>query len=255
MIAAALVVALIGGGVAWARSATLRQPAIAALGAGNELALLVTDGEARILVLGAGDPAEFGNALGAAMPGPVQRIDVLVLAAGEAGVELAVAARRAKDVRRVLSAGPVSAAANTALGGVIVFEGSRRIALPGGTSVTVETTATIAAPVDDPAWRAVIRRGGTTVVARSDGAEATGFPPVMGVTAVLVCSGGLDDPPGAARTEAVVAPSAAFRPTASGWSSDAAWVMRVFPGETARLRFVEGGLRLPPESRRLEPGS
>ena len=253
LIASAVIGALLGGGLGGARSATLRQPAVTVLGAGSELALLVTDGEARVLVVGGGDAAEFGNALGAAVPSPALRVDVLVLAAGEPGVALAVAARRAKDVRRILSARPMTAAANDALGGVTVFAGSRRIALPGGTSVTVETAATDAASDEQVAWRAVIRRAGTTVVAVSRGTDATAFPPVAGAGAVIVCSGALGDAPEAVRSGAIVAPAGAFRRLDEGAAGDAAWAVRVFPGEVARLRFVDGGLRLPPESRRVEP--
>ena len=54
------------------------QPALALLGSGDGLSVLVTTGDARLLVVGGSDPAAFANALADARPRSHPRIDLLV---------------------------------------------------------------------------------------------------------------------------------------------------------------------------------
>jgi hypothetical protein len=61
----------------WARD--MREPRIALLGAGNHLSVLVTAGDARVLIVSGNEPAAFADALSRARPPTMRRLDVLIV--------------------------------------------------------------------------------------------------------------------------------------------------------------------------------
>ncbi len=249
----------------------LRRPRVVLLGAGDRLSVLVTAGDARLLLASGDDPAAFGNALGRVLRPSQERIDE-VLVAGE-GDDLRAAALAAAlpGTRSVVAVAPFPRSPDLpSLIGVPVIGAPRRIDL-GTVAVTVE-----AVPANDGtdegtaggategtawAWRATIERGASTVVVLSDGGAAARFPP-SAPGSVLVVSG--EDPmagweigpaPVLALPDAAIPPER-LRETAAAGEPVPSSVVRVFPGEAVALEFVAGGIALPRESTvLLEPNA
>ncbi|MBW3633794.1 MAG: hypothetical protein KY456_12290 [Chloroflexi bacterium] len=233
----------------------LSAPQVAFLGSGNRLSLLVTDGPARLLVATGDSPIDYENALTHVRPIFARRVDVLLVAGSGSTLLVPLAAHGDAHVRASSALAPLPESPETdAFGSMAAFSAPQHIRLGPSIEVTVETALPFGADaaVDFPAWRAIIERGDTRIVALSDGAAATLFPPVPGAS-VLAVSG--DDPAAAwdlspavgfvANAEAISGPE--MRSAFAESRRTPEWGFRVFPGEALRLRFVEGGVELPSE--------
>ena len=233
----------------------LSAPQVAFLGSGNRLSLLITDGPARLLV-GTGDsPIDYENALTQVRPLFARRLDVLLVAGSGNTLLVPLAAHGDAHVRRATALAPLPESPEAdAFGPVAAFSSPQRIRLGPSVQVTVETALPFGADAaeDFPAWRAIIERGDTRIVALSDGAAAALFPPVSGAS-VLAVSG--DDPVAAwdlspavafvANAEAISGPE--MRSAFAESRRPPEWGFRVFPGEALRLTFVKSGVELPSE--------
>ena len=233
----------------------LSAPQVAFLGSGNQLSLLVTDGPARLLLATGDSPIDYENALTRVRPIFARRVDVLLVAGSGSTLLVPLAAHGDARVRGTAALAPLPESPEAdALGPITAFSSPQHIRLGSSVRVTVETALPFGADaaVDFPAWRATIERGGTRIVALSDGAAAALFPPVSEAS-VLAVSG--DDPAAAwdaspavafvANAEAIGGPEMRSAFGASRRTPE--WGFRVFPGEALRLRFVEGGVELPSE--------
>ncbi|MFM9106898.1 MAG: hypothetical protein ACKOWF_09390 [Chloroflexota bacterium] len=253
--ACSFLLAVIGFGainLLWARE--YGEPRVILLGAGNRLSALVTSGHARVLIATGDDPAAAANALNAALRPTLPRLDVLI-AAGN-GADLAVPAALAgdPDTRLELAIAPFARPPDwPALQAMQDVGGPRRLNLPNGVAVTIESAdaAEPSAPEPRWAWRAVVERGASRVVVLSDGDAAGLFSPA-GAPNVLAVSGG--EPLEAWRE--YPAPLLAFGDEAlpPGELRDSLrrdddgpdWTVRVFPGEAAVFHFIDGGVESDP---------
>jgi len=244
------------GGAVWARD--FESPRVTVLGAGNRLSVLVTAGPSRLLIATGDDPGAFGNALADARPPMARRLDVVLLA-GRA-TDLAVAAEASADshARYVATIGPLpDSAATDAMGAetLPVIDAPRRIRLSDEVDVTVEVAVVPGEDADEPpivAWRAVVRRGATTVVVLSDGRDAGRFGSLGPVAAVVLVGEHPAEAVDHVATGALVVNSDTvegreLRGDIGTRLNGSMWAVRVFPGEAVRLEFVDGGLRLPDE--------
>ena len=237
---------------AWAT--TPDAPTVTILGAGNRLSVLVTAGNARLLIATGNDATAFGNALARAQHPTSKRVDIL-LVAGQGNDLIAPASIRDSERNRFAAAiSPLSgapAAFATAGEGLPPLETPRRFLLNDEVSVVVERSQSEVAP--DPAWRVLVQRGLTTVVILSDGTAASQFP-TAGAVAALVVAG--KQP--LAAWSAVPSPvlilgwpdiieGRDLRANANHLQPDERWAVRVHPGEALPLRFVEAGLAVPRE--------
>lgn len=238
----------------------LRRPRVALLGAGGQLSVLVTAGEARLLVATGDDPVAFGNALTRVRRATAPRLDVLLVAGEDRRLLAPAAIVGERRVGFLASLGPLGSSAEAATVGttaVPVLSGSRRFVLPEGVRVTVEVGG--GDGVEDAAggeaegvgvsWRMVVERGSSSVVVVSDGEAAARFPAIEAAS-VLVVAG--EDP--LASWEEV--PAAVFvaaaeavegqevRQAAVGAVDAPGWSVRVHPGEVASLAFGSGGVEL-----------
>ena len=245
-------------GAAWSRD--LRAPSVVLLGSGDRLSALVTDGDARLLIAWGDDATAFANALERARHPTTRRIDVL-LVAGRGDDLIAPAALRDDDrVRFRTSLGPLTGSAEAvaiAGDGLSALPTPRLIRLGGEVSVLVETV--VAEPEGDgaegdAAWRAVVRRGATTVVIMSDGDAVGAFAPLGPVAALVVAGGGpltawkeVDAPLLVAGGEDAVLSGKELRQGAARLFVDKRWAIRVHRGEAVPLRFVAAGLEAPGE--------
>lgn len=241
---------------AWAT--TPDAPTVTILGAGNRLSVLVTAGNARLLIATGNDATAFGNALSRAQHPTSKRVDIL-LVAGQGNDLIAPASIRANErIRFAAAISPLSgapAAFATAGEGLPPLVTPRRFLLNDEVSVVVEQGRSEAAPeaASDAAWRVLIQRGLTTVVILSDGTAASQFPTASPVAALVVAG---EQP--IAAWSAVPSPvlilggtdiieGRDLRADANHLQPDERWAVRVHSGEALPLRFVEAGLAVPRE--------
>ena len=245
----------------WVRD--LDAPGVTVLGSGDRLSVLVTDGSARLVLATGDDPIGYENALSRVRPVFARRVDVLLLAGTGRSLLVPVAAHADRNVRisSALAALPRSAETD-ALGFVSAFSTDQRIELGPSVAVTVETLLPFGDDAADafPAWRMTIERGETRVVVLSDGENAAIFPP--GPPAAVIAVSGDDPLSGweSGRGVALIANASAIdgpdlREGAAASRNPPQWTARVFPGEALRLRFVPGGIELPPDIMQPVPNS
>ena len=234
--------------IAWL--AELRRPSVTLLGAGSALSLLVTDGDARLLIALGDDPAAFGNSLGRVLGPSQDRLDLVLVAGSGADLRAAAVAVDRPGIRTVSALSPIARTSDLPdLGPIGVIETPRRIVL-GSTAVAIDTVR----PGGDAAsaWRATIEREASRIVVVSDGSAAELFPPVH-ANAVLVVAG--PDPiaaweaspaPVLALVDAAI-PPIRLREAATTPERMPDHVIRVFPGEAVPLVFTAGGVEIPAE--------
>jgi hypothetical protein len=224
-------------------------PAVHALGAGDDLSILVTAGPARLLIATGTDTTAFGNALASALPFLLRRIDVVLLAGAGRSAAVASHAMRSVHGRAFAIVDPNYNA----------FEGKspserrteaiiepRSYELPLGVSVTVESA------VDDEqsGWRATIVHELTRVVVVPDGRLAKIFSWYDPISALIVTGDRPAEAVVAARTPAVVVNAEsvsvdALREEMASIAPRPLWMLQVFAGESKAIEFVDSGLRLP----------
>jgi len=250
--------------VAWAND--LASPRVTVLGAGNRLSLLVTAGEARLLIATGNDATHFGNALAQARHPTTRRIDILLVAGQGDDLIAPASIRNDASVRYAAAITPLDgapAAFVTAGEGLPPLATPRRFRLNDEISVIVETHQSDAVG-DTPAaaaWRVLVRRGATTVVVLSDGMAASAFPSPGAVAAVVVAG---ENPPAAWSSMPApililggsdVIEGRELRAAAKNILDEERWALRVHPGEALPLRFVESGLAVPREPAEVVGGT
>ena len=248
-----------GIGAAWAKEA--RQPGISVLGSGKALSVLITSGQARLLLATGDDPVAFTNALAQARRPTTPRIDILLVAGRGRSLLVPIAARDMIRPRFVASLGPIPPSPERdALQAptVPILPSPRRIDLGGEVQVDVETQHADGADADTAAWRIVVRHRATIVTILSSSTDAAAFPDIGPVAAVVIAGGtsvvGSEGIP----AHALVVPAAAasgkdVRRDLGRLIREQVWLLRPFPGEAAHLDFVSGGLRLPASARLIDP--
>lgn len=251
-------------GAVWARAA--EAPRVTVLGAGNRLSVLVTAGPARLLIATGDDPVAFGNALGQARPLTSRRLDIVLLAGQGRDLAVAAEARADEHARVVATIGPIPA---DPIGADVdrpprpVIDAPRRIRLSDDVSVTLDVAVTPnpdADDVPDVAWRAVVRRGATTVVVLSHGDAATEFASPGPVAALVLVAGQPEEALAAIDARALVVNAESIdgrelRQELAPRLADPLWAVRVFSGEAVDLEFVDGGLEIPRTTTQLLGGT
>lgn len=239
----------------------LYAPQVTILGSGNRLSIMVTEGQARLVLATGDDAIGYQNALTRFRPLFARRVDVLLVGGSEDSLLAPLSAHGDGHARLTTAIGPIPPSPEFAAFGAIVSEpGYRRFRLGPTVSVTVETRFAFGSDpaVDAPSWRAIVERGETRVVVLSDGESASLFPPASPAS-VLVISG---DDPGAgwplSPAPVLVANAAAIsgpdlRATLADSARHPEWGFRVFPGEALRMQFVPGGIELPRDAAQ-QPG-
>jgi hypothetical protein len=222
------------------------------IGSGRSPSVLVTAGDARLLLAAGDDPAAFGNGwrrwIG---PLPARRVDVLLLAGGDDG---AVAAATLADLapRWIATIGAVEA-------GLLrdrpapPLATDTRFRLTPDLSVTVERRPTPGGEGnghDD--WRMLVERDRTVVAVVPDGAAATRFNWSRPVAALIVLRGDVAEAVATVQPRAlIVAQIVTGRTLRSDLPpvlTHDIWTYRIPPGEIARLDFVDAGLRIPDDA-------
>jgi hypothetical protein len=258
LLTVALVFVIALGGTAAAFAIWLRDlnaPQVAFLGSGNRLSILVTDGPARLLIATGDNRIEFGNALAQVRPVFARRIDVLVLAGGNATLQAPIAIGHDPHARFVATLGPLPPSPEAReLASIPPLPMPRHIQLGPSVGVTLETALPYGPDPEkeEIAWRATIERGETRIVVLSDGSAADLFDPAPPAS-VLAVSGrnplaAWELEPAAALVanhDAMAGQEQRDLPPRAGAES---WAFRVHPGEALRLRFIAGGVALPPDS-------
>lgn len=230
----------------------LRQPSVILLGAGAHLSVLVTAGNARVLVVGGNDPVAFGNALAQVIRPTTPRVDVLLVPADGVPLLASSAARELTRARFRAALGelerpPPGATLATASWPEITT--ARRVRLPDGVEVTAEVEPLGEEPPSrgERRWRVVVRRGGTVVEVLSAGSALGRFAVVPTLSARVVAGRepllalGDDPPPVFAVADAALRGDAVRARIAEGQPVPT-WLVRVHPGNVVRLRMEERGL-------------
>ncbi len=254
---------VLGGGMGAAWANETRQPRLNVLGSGNALSVLITAGQARILLATGDDPVAFANALAQVRHPTTPRIDILLVTGRGRSLLVPIAARETVHPRYVASLGaiPPSPERDALQGAMVpVLASPRVIDLGSGIQVEVEIAdAGIATDADaEQAWRLIVRHGVTTVVILSRGEDAGRFPDIGPVAALVVAAGTLTTGPEGPAAGALVVPATAIkgkdlRRDLGSLIREKVWTIRSFPGEVTRLEFVPGGLRLPAHATVVEP--
>jgi hypothetical protein len=218
-------------------------PSIRVLGSGSRLSMLITSDSARVLIASGDDATAFGNALGRAKHLTSRRIDIVVIAGDASDIPVARHVRKHLHARQVfVMDGPLTAhLSDLGLGGDDVIAKSTRIRLPGGIDVTITPVSP-----DTGTWSAVIQHGATTVVV---GNAPSGSPDQSQKPAAVVFTDSADlDSPEIRSSSVIVLSSRAATPAKLRDVFDSnettLYALRVQPATTARLTFVDSGLRL-----------
>jgi hypothetical protein len=244
-----------GLAVTWFR--TSAEPRIILLGSDGAVSILVMAGSSRLLIATGDNTTAFDNALDAALPPTIRRIDVLLVPGGGQGETVAAHALRTRDARYRAFIGPPRSS-------MLEFESSdaidslvtpRRFELADGVRVTLQVDPDGGAD-DRVHWRATVRHGDTSVIILANGADLAGFEPVEFISALVLVRGAPDGTLADFDLHALVLNEENTRKTT--WRQDLARsappaliVLPVADGNVETLRFVEGGLQLPEAARPL----
>ncbi len=229
-----------------------RLPRISVLGAGSHLALLITDGPARLLLAAGDDTTAFGNAWAASLPPLLRRVDVLYCSPLPADAPVVEKATRDLSYRHR----QVLRATDTIVGPSQPGTWSEQVRLSGSIIVTVSASvlASTNGETIRPIWAAEVSHNATRVVTLSEPGAAS----LLGdlTASALVLQEGdpreavaLVDAPALVSTVA----SKTLRQRLSSHLDRPLWHIRVFAGEVARLTFVPDGLRLPSTAIKIHP--
>jgi len=217
---------------------------------------LVLSGDARILIVAGNDPIALGNSLAGVRRLTTNRID-LILDTVPGGTDLDITARRTISLADppVAHRMPGSVLPATSLPNPLLIE------LPGDLSIEVAVVARpSSADNQTPAWRALIRSSGATVVLLSRAEDAGLFPAIGPVAAIVISSGspdiakmkidadllivGATSSPGGGRR---------LREEVAAKINKQMWTARIFANQALRLRFEVNGLRIPDSAQLVQP--
>lgn len=238
--------------IEWSWRSDLRRPSVILLGAGKSLSVLVTDGDARLLIAAGDDPTAFGNALGRVMRPSQDRLDLVIVDGSSRTLPAAIEAVGRPGVRAAAAIAPFPRSPDQpAMLALYPIGAPRRIDL-GSVVVLLETVSSAEDANQDWSWRATIDRGPSRIVVLSDGEAAARFPPVH-PGAVVVVAGAeplagwqVGPAPALVLADAAI-PAARLREAAATDAAVPSYAVRVFPGEALPLTFVPGGVALPGE--------
>lgn len=244
-------------GIAGAVARRTETPRIIALGAGDDLSILVTAGPARLLLATGTDTTAFGNAFGAALPLGLRRIDVVLLAGRGKSTAVADYALHAVAGRTyaVIDHGlAVDELGNDAVRRPEMLTANRRYQLPEDVAVSVETAGDGEDDDAQSVWRVMIECRLSRVVVVPDGWTLDRFPPPDSFSALIIT--GSHPTPAVASMPAPVlvvgaesVPHDVLREEVVPALQRDLYLLSVFPGEATRLDFVEDGLRIPGNAR------
>lgn len=133
--AAAFAGALVLGG-SWVYADS--KPHLSVLGCGSSLALFLTSGGARVLVIGEGSSADFANAFSRARRPGLSRIDILLVDSLIKNITLPGRVSTIANPRRTMSLGDSSMLLNAGLRIDDAVVSPRSIELPAGVRLTVD---------------------------------------------------------------------------------------------------------------------
>lgn len=229
-----------------------RLPRVSVLGAGSHLALLITDGPARLLLAAGDDTTAFGNAWAASLPPLLRRVDVLYCSPLPADAPVVEKATRDLSYRhrRVLHA------TETGIAPSQPETWSEQVRLSGRITVTV--SASVLAPSDGstirPIWAAEVSHTATRIVTLSEPGAASLLGDLT-ASALVLQDGDPREALALVETAALISTgsSKTLRQRLSAHLERPLWHIRVFSGEVARLPFVPGGLRLPDTAITIQP--
>jgi hypothetical protein len=255
-LAAFLVIAIPAFGIeiAWARD--LYQPRVTVIGSDRGLSAFVTSGSSRLLIVSGNDPAAFGNALAHARHPGLSRIDLIIAGGEPATSRLAAYAIDRVNPGYVIVAGDDSSLLESGLHVDEATTHPRRIELQGGMTVTLDV-ASRGAQSESDVWTVVIERGATRIVFVSH-PDAIDALPIRGPMAALIIGRGNahltttfpDARLVVADGESISGPD--LRSVVGESLGPEALTLRVFAGETSRLDFVEGGLKVSENAQRAD---
>lgn len=233
------------------------RPRVVLLSSGEAaLSVLVTAGDARLLLVNGNDPVSFGDALATVRRPTMPRLDVVLLTAVGGRLLGAPPLGRLEDARLVAAIG-VAPQPPPGVGiegdAWPVVTASRRFRLADGVEVTVESVPPAATASQSeaaaPAWRMVVKRGGSVVEILSDGGVGERFAATGAVSARVVAGGAAlaavgDDPaPVLAAADGALNGEAVRDRVAEGLPM-ARWQMVVHAGEAASLGLTDAGVTI-----------
>ncbi len=150
----------------WARD--YAHARVTLLGSERGISMLITAGEARVLIVNGTDPAALGNAISKARHPGLDRLDLMIVSGNAAAAEMVPRAIELLNPRSMMTVGGVASLAGTSLVPRKVILRSTEVELPEGVSITIEVWPSADGENDDVTWSARIERGGASVYWVSD---------------------------------------------------------------------------------------
>ncbi len=234
-------------------AADMRTPGVAVLGSGSRLSLLVTAGDARLLLATGDDPVALKNALDLARHPTTRRLDVLLVAGQSRDLQAPAAIADSEHARFMARIGlPSDRSLPPSLQGLPTIPVERRFRLPEDIEILVRWEP---ADTNDsaPMWVAMISHDNSSIAVLSEGDAATLLGSVAAVNAVIVAGSEPLDALRSVSTGAIVTTESAvtgkeLRQSAAAMAGHAVWGVRVYPGEAVRLTFADGAVTVPPDA-------
>jgi hypothetical protein len=210
--------------------------------------MLITAGEARVLIVNGTDPAALGNAISKARHPGLDRLDLMIVSGNAAAAEMVPRAIELLNPRSMMTVGGVASLAGTSLVPRKVILRSTEVELPEGVSITIEVWPSANGENDDVTWSARIERGGASVYWVSDREDLMqdSLPDAVDVTVIGRGAPAADTPFPITRAIVVSGESISgpdLRAIALDALGSEGETKRVFAGEDLRIDLDLEGIR------------
>lgn len=220
-------------------------PRATLLGANRGVAVLVTAGAARILILDGTNSTELGNAIARARHPGLDRIDLMLVSGNEAASGMAHRTIRLLQPRMVLAIGNDEHLRKSGIDVGKTIDHSTEIELPSNVVLTIEVWP---AGEGDVIWSVEIDRGGASLywVSNRDTLTKPELPASVDVTIIGRGKPSPDTPIPVTRTivaagESISGPD--LREIAVNANGPETETARVYAGETIRIDLDPSGIR------------
>ncbi len=230
----------------WARD--MATPRVTVLGAGRGVAVLVTAGSSRVLILGGTDATELGNALAKARHPGLDRIDVAIVSGNVSAADLATRTLRLLQPRLVVAVGGDASMRNVTIEPGKIIDRSTEIELPDGVTIAIDVWPADGDDGEDVTWSVMIARGGASVywVADREALMQETLPAHTDVTILGRGKPAADTP--FPQTRVIIAAGESIsgpelRAIALDSLGPEIETVRVFAGETTRIDLDPEGIR------------
>lgn len=230
----------------WARD--FASPRVTLLGAERGIALLITSGSSRVLLLGGSNPTELGNAIAKARHPGLDRIDVMIVSGSVGTTDMTQRSIRLLAPRMIITVGTDASLQNSDIVTDKTIDRATEIELSNGVVLTIDVWSSSEDDTDETTWAVKIERGGASVlwVADRGALEQNGLPETTDI--IILGNGKPNSRIPFPRARVVVAAGESIsgpemRSIAGNAIGPDVEIARLYAGEITRIDLAPQGIR------------